>query len=76
MALTQKSLKAKMHSLVADGDRESYEKVWKSITWLWNLGLIDIRIYQAMLHEDQRMYDSGEMEPMLDKSPPDWVWMI
>jgi hypothetical protein len=67
MKLNRKNLIEVMRRCMADGDKESYEKLWKAITWLWNLGLVDQKVYQAMVSEDHRAWEAGDQDNMLDK---------
>lgn len=65
--LTTNNLKAKMRELAHAGDRESYEKLWKAINWLWNLGLLEDKYNSAAVAEDHRLFESGEADPMCDE---------
>lgn len=64
--MTKERLFAVMREAASQGDRDTYDKLWKAITWLWNLGLVNDKIYSAMIHEDQRLFETGEAEPMCD----------
>lgn len=62
--MTQKKLIETMRSLAKEGTEDSqgsYNKLWSAVTTLWNLGLVDWRTYQAMVHEDRRAWEAGEM---------------
>lgn len=65
--LTAKNLRAVMAALAREGDRDSYDKLWKAVTWLWNLQLLDDRLYRAAVREDHRLFESGESAPMCEK---------
>ena len=64
--LNAKNLKEVMTRLAHDGDRESYEKLWTAINTLWNLGLVDYKLNNDMIHIDHELYESGETAPMYD----------
>lgn len=66
MKLSQTNLRDTMSRLAHDGDRESYDKLWEAIIVLWNLGLVDDRLHNAMIQHDHYLFESGEAAPMCD----------
>lgn len=48
-----------MQEAAQDGDLETYDKLWKGVTWLWSLGIVSDKMHSAMIREDHRMYETG-----------------
>lgn len=38
-------------------DESSYADLWEAIRVLWNLGLISSEFHDAVIREDERLYD-------------------
>ncbi len=62
--MTKKKLIETMRNLAKEGTADSqgsYNKLWEAVTVLWNLGLVDYQTYNAMIREDRRAWEAGEM---------------
>lgn len=60
--MTIKALKETMRNL-NENDKESYEELWAAVRTLWNLGLVERKFVDAMVEEDNRLFNeenSGE----------------
>lgn len=68
--LTIQNLRATMARLAHDGDRESYQDLWKAIDVLWNLGLADQKLKHAAVAEDHRLFQRGELTRLYDAPDP------
>lgn len=59
MKLNAKNLKEIMNRLHNDEDTESYNELWKAITTLNNLGLVDDKLCDAMVEEDHKLFENA-----------------
>ena len=56
--MTVKALKEVMQRLYQK-DEESYNRLWESVRCLTNLGLLEDRIFDAMVQEDDRLFEEA-----------------
>lgn len=61
MKLNQKNLTAVMADLY-EYDKESYNDLWKAITVLRNLNLVDENIAKAMFNKDHELWEIENLE--------------
>lgn len=56
--MTIKALKETMRNL-NENDKESYEELWVAVRTLWNLGLVEKNLVDAMVKEDHRLFEEN-----------------
>lgn len=61
MKLNQKNLTAVMTDLY-EFDKESYDDLWKAITVLRNLDLVDENLAKAMVNKDHELWENENIE--------------
>lgn len=57
MKLNQKNLKDVMGTLYENCDMESFDELWKAITTLYNLGLVDKNLVDAMVSTGRKLFE-------------------
>lgn len=61
MKLNQKNLTAVMTDIY-EFDKESYDDLWKAITVLRNLDLVDENLAKAMVKKDRELWEKENIE--------------
>ena len=57
--MTIKDLKQVMDRLYQK-DEGSYADLFEAVRVLWNLGLVDRKLYDAMIKEDERLFEQAD----------------
>lgn len=57
--MTQKAVKQMMKFYYESNDTEDYEILWNSIRDLYNMGLVDKKIVDAMVEYDHKLFDES-----------------